>query len=198
MAYMRLPKQKDIKKCRYSEQQINKMFQDVDPIIKRFVARIPKEYRDEVLQDLRIRLWDDIIRLFDDTAQTIEDFIKKLLPFESDWAFKSVLEENKRHSERFSHLEDWSDVQSNKPYTSIFYELDHKTLNIEDYRSILKPNEFLILQYLVETGTIDDCFQSLARQLGYHAKCAIPYILNNIYSKIREHSPHLVDRLYDH
>jgi hypothetical protein len=179
---MRLPKRREVEECKYTDEEINQFLAQIEPLIKSAVNLIPPRYRDDVAQDVRIGMWKNIVRFYDG-SQDILSFARKLIPFELNWAFKTLIMAQAKHRNTVVYLEDLARLSVSKSFIEAY---QHDMINMEKLRGVLKKNEFRVLEYLLKTGAIDDNFASISRQLGYKTVRSVQCLLNVIYAKIRD------------
>lgn len=183
---MRLPRQDLIENSKYTTEEVNNMLSVMDPTLVEIVKKqVPAQYRDEVAQDMRIRMWGNILQFYDG-RQDLNEFARNIGQVECGWSFRVILATQRKINRKLIFTDNMAAIAHN---LHKYHMVRRRFIDMERMKEILSEKEFIILNYMIKTGCVDESFSSLARQLGYHAKGAIRYILDRIYMKIRSVYP---------
>lgn len=154
--------------------------QDIVCVAKYF----PTDYRDELKQAIRIKVWKFIIDNTDEFINSelsyIIDTCKIHVYTYAILSSKSILRDKNKYNKRHSNIDNC--------YLPIYDDHSNVEFSIdkEKYRSILSDREYGILEYLSDIGSNFKNFDSITRQLGYVGKNAAKYNLVNMAKKIME------------
>lgn len=170
------------------DQIINKVLIDIESDIIRISKKFSLDIRDDVCQDVRIKLWKLMERNYPN-SENIEElltFCKLYVYSVSVYCSKPILRKKYKEEKRNLPIDQSMDLyecfQKNTHGTNVdkiaFY------IDFEKYKNILSEKEFRFFQYLVDTDNDFSNFDALSREWGYTGKGTSKYNLENIAKKI--------------
>lgn len=169
-------------------EDVNQILLLLDPDIKALTRYFPLTQRDEIQQEIRINLWRKMTSEFAEVEHTLDDleaFARKLLFYACILASKHIRKNKLNYSKRHVALDAIPATADSSYYfpTDPLKMVDFAT-DLPKYEQVLKPKEFALFKYLVETGHDFNNFDGIARQFGYTGKGSAKYILTKIAEKL--------------
>lgn len=164
-----------------TQQTLNQLLIKCEPMINRATAKIPRYMRDEVKQEMRIKIW----RLIDNKYEgdcDVQDFVLRCIGsiyHSSRNTVGSLLSKN----QRFLPLEA-AHLAMVEPEVHAIRFSKEKTELLETLMQCLNEHEKFILRYMIVTGNVGPNYDMLMRQLGYTGKGSVKYILDGIKTKM--------------
>lgn len=159
------------------------MLEKIEPEIISVTKYFSVTNRDDIQQEIRIRLWHLLMEHFDKIDYTIETLInycKKNIYGVAIECSRKIIKVKNRYYNRFIPITDVF-VPTYDNISLVEFEIDFLK-----YSSILSEREQTMLEYLITTNNSFDNFDSISRQLGYKGKGAATYTLKKIAEKIVE------------
>ena len=158
------------------------------------VIKYYKAYmRDEIKQEIRIRLWKLMLTaLADDPDSTEEDLYTMCMDHLysiSIYCSKIIrIKGYYNYNKHYCQLDDY-EFTSKEPSRDPFINID-----LEKYRNILTKKEYSILEYLYEIDSTFSNFDEISRQLGYTGKGSFKYTASNIATKINNFNKKRIEK----
>lgn len=144
--------------------------------------------REEIKQDIRLRLWHMMNANFFDLEYTKDELEQFCIEHAYGIAMlcsKSLVASRSKYNKRHENIDNiFMSSPTEIPHIEFFIDFDR-------YKKILTPKELQIFQYLVETGNSIKNFDSVSRQLGYTGKGSSKYNLIKIAKKVLEFNKNL-------
>lgn len=166
-----------------TSKMLNKLIVECEPMIKRATVKIPHYMKDEVQQEMRIKIWRLIENKYDGTGD-VQDFVVQSIGsvYKSS---KNTIGLKFSKNQRFLPLKAAQSVMI-KPEVELLRSNKEKKKIFDQLIKCLDEHEKFILQYMIITGNINPNYDMLMRQLGYTGKGSIRYILDGIKTKMTQ------------
>jgi len=176
-----------------NDQYLNSVIVKSEKLAMQYINKLPMYLRDDVLQEVRIRVW----HLFDSFSKNQEninkDEFEKYILDNIRGIVRSTqsLVSTKYHRQNarckpIDIIPESSLAIEPVQYKKRSAEYSRKTL--EKLMSCLNEREKFIVNYMIIVNNICDNYDQLMRQLGYTGKGSVKYIIEGIKKKIKQYA----------
>jgi hypothetical protein len=165
----------------------NKILLTLDPIIKDITKFYRANYRDDIQQEIRIRLWNLMLAIPANEPKTYEDlieFCKGYVYSVAMFSSKIVCQPDRKHQNRYIDIEQY-DNDSRLSVEDSHEMLDYE-LRSNKYKHILTEQEYAIFKYLESSDETFKNLDAISKQFGYSGRGTITHHLKRIATKILE------------
>lgn len=187
-------------------ERINLILLGLEKDLKKISLRLNSDLKDQICQEIRIKLWRFIDNRFSDLLEDpdydtddenyIAEFCKPFMnstmtTYCSMIIFNKHQKYNKRHV-NIESLETEDRYDSfRKDWESDLNKVDFE-IDFSKYKEFLSDKQYKLLKYIVDTGNPINNFDALSREFGYTAKGSAKYNLEKIAQKIQTYNQNLL------
>lgn len=165
-----------------SREKADFILKNIENDIQSVSKYYPIRNRDEIKQEIRIKIWQIMKDNFDknDASDSeIIEFCKKQVYCISILSAKPITRAISKYNKKHENIEN---IEIPVDYID---NMEH-SVDYSKYESILTKKELKILKYLFSIDNNFDNYDFMSRQLGYTGKGASKYFILNIAKKIKE------------
>lgn len=176
--------------------EINNIIKKLDPQIKKIVVKCNIDHRDEISQEIRIKIWRYINNKFEklDNPELIDEAYKicnKYLNVMMFYSSRPIYKKYGKQKELSFNDPGFSpSINYNQKLSVDFLDWE---IDFEKYKAILKPAEYEYFVYVVKDPLTLANMDSLSRQWGFDGKGSAAYNIQKIFEKIQKYNDNLVE-----